>query len=74
MAKKSNNHGKKPVISGETVPFIRSYHAVPFNNMNEIMPVFGSVDNDLGLENMADDFNLTAADKEDFKNRRNKRN
>lgn len=64
---KSGKAKAKPVISGETVPFIRSYHAVPFINMNEIPPVFGGVDNDLANENLANDFDMTAADKEDFR-------
>lgn len=70
MADKRNKNREKPVISGETVPFIRSYHAVPFINMNHISPVFGAADNDLAEENMANDFDMTAADKEDFRKRR----
>ena len=58
---------RKSLVSGETMPFIRSYHAVPFINMNEIPPVFGAADNDLAVENMENDFDMTAADKEDFK-------
>lgn len=72
MAEKKRH--KKPVISGETVPFIRSYHAVPFINMNEIPPVFGAADNDLAVDNMANDFDMTAADKEDFRNKSKYRN
>ncbi len=64
---KSGKAKAKPVISGETVPFIRSYHAVPFINMNEIPPVFGAADNDLAVENMQNDFDMTAADLQDFK-------
>ena len=64
---KSGKAKAKPVISGETVPFIRSYHAVPFTNMTEIPPVFGAVDNDLAVANMENDFDMTAADKEDFR-------
>lgn len=60
-------NGKSPVISGVTVPFIRSYHAVPFNNMNEIPPVFCGADNDLAAENMENDFDMTAADLQDFR-------
>lgn len=52
---------------GGVVPYIRSYHAVPFNNMNEIFPIFSGVDNDLGVENMESDMDFTAADKEDFR-------
>ncbi len=64
---KSGKAKAKPIISGETVPFIRSYHAVPFTNMNEIPPVFGAVDNDLAVENMKNDFDMTAADLQDFR-------
>ncbi len=52
------------------VPFIRSYHAVPFTNANEILPIFGGVDNDLAAENLANDLDITAADKEDFRKHR----
>lgn len=55
---------------GGTAPYIRSFHAVPFNNMNEILPIFGTADNDLAQENMANDLDLTAADKEDFRKKR----
>ena len=71
MAEKRNKNRPKPVISGETVPFIRSYHAVPFINMNHIPPIFGAADNDLASENLANDFDMTAADKEDFTRKMN---
>lgn len=70
MADKKDKSRRKKVVAGETFPFIQSYHAVPFINMNHIPPVFGAADNDLAAENMANDFDMTAADKEDFKRRR----
>lgn len=66
-AKDKENINKKPVISGVTVPFIKSYHAVPFNNMNEIPPVFLSSDNDLAVDNMKNDFDMTGAKLQNFR-------
>lgn len=51
------------------VPFVRSFHAVPFTNANEILPGFFAEDNDLAVENKENDLDFTVADKEDFKAR-----
>ena len=61
----ANKKRRKGDMGG--IPFIRSFHAVPFTNSNEILPIFGGVDNDLAAENLANDLDMTAADKEDFR-------
>lgn len=58
---------KKAINSEKTLPFVRSFHAVPFTNANEILPGFFAGDNDLAIENMKNDFDMTAADLQDFK-------
>lgn len=64
---KSGKVKADPIIKGENFPYVKSYHAVPFTNANEIPPVFAAIDNDLAVENIENDFDMTAADLEDFK-------
>lgn len=55
-----------PLAEGLDTPIIKTYHAVPFTNQNEIPPAYGFTDNDLAVENIENDFDLTAADKQDL--------
>lgn len=64
---KSGKVKADPIIKGEKFPYIKSYHAVPFTNANEIPPAFVAIDNDLAVENIESDFDMTAADLQDFK-------
>lgn len=41
------------------------YHAVPHSE-DKIPPAFPAIDNDLAVENFANDFDMTAADLQDF--------
>ncbi len=34
---------KKPMVFDEKIPPIKSYHAVPFTNANEILPIPGGI-------------------------------
>lgn len=46
---KSHEEDKKPMVFDEKLPPIKSYHAVPFTNANEILPIRGGflqVDNE----------------------------
>lgn len=58
------------VLKEEEIPYVKSYHAVPFTNANEIPPAFTAIDNDLAVENIESDFDMTAADLQDFKRKR----
>ena len=64
---KKNAGVSKPLIR---IPIIKSYHAVPFTNANEIPLEFASVDNDLAAENLASDMDMTAADIQDFRDKK----
>lgn len=64
---KNRNEISSTLKPAGRAPFIRSYHAVPFNNMNEILPIFNGIDNDLAQENMENDLDMTAADLQDFR-------
>lgn len=64
---KSGKVKAKPILEGTAVPYVKSYHAVPFTNANEIPPAFAAIDNDLAVENIENDFDMTAADLQDFK-------
>lgn len=65
--RKERANAHKPLIR---IPIIKSYHAVPFTNVNEIPLEFASVDNDLAAENLASDMDMTAADMQDFRNKK----
>lgn len=67
---KSGKVKASPVLKEEEIPYVKSYHAVPFTNANEIPPAFTAIDNDLAVENIESDFDMTAADLQDFKRKR----
>lgn len=59
---KSGKVKANPLIAGTEG---KVYHAVPHRE-DKIPPVFPAIDNDLAVENFANDFDMTAADLQDF--------
>ncbi len=59
---KSGKIKARPLIAGEKG---KVYHAVP--HAEEIPAVFPAIDNDLAVENLENDFDMTAADRQDLK-------
>lgn len=51
-----------PLIAGSNG---KVYHSVPHEDTH-IPPVFPAIDNDLAVENFTNDFDMTAADLQDF--------
>lgn len=64
---KSGKVRANPLIAG-TAGMV--YHTVPHKE-DKISPVFPAIDNDLAAENLANDFDMTAADLQDLQQRRN---
>ena len=61
---KSGKVKARPLIAGENG---KVYHAVPYAAEDEIPPVFPAIDNDLAVENFENDFDMTAADRQDLR-------
>lgn len=40
---KTNREVRKPLVFDDKLPPIKSFHAVPFTNANEILPIPGGV-------------------------------
>lgn len=59
---KSGKAKANPLIAGSNG---KVYHSVPHAE-DKISPVFPTIDNDLAVENFANDFDMTAADLQDF--------
>ena len=59
---KSGKAKANPLIAGTNG---KVYHGVPHGE-DKISPVFPAIDNDLAIENFANDFDMTAADLQDF--------
>ncbi len=59
---KSGKVNAKPLIAGAGG---KVYHSVPHAE-DKIPPVFPAIDNDLAVENFANDFDMTAADLQDL--------
>ena len=62
--------GKERVGEAYVSPFIpinRSFHAVAQTEEKSLPPEYPVFDNDLAVDNIRSDMNLTAADREDFK-------
>lgn len=59
---KSGKVKANPLIAGTNG---KVYHSVPHSE-DKISPVFPAIDNDLAIENFANDFDMTAADLQDF--------
>ena len=59
---KSGKIKANPLIAGTNG---KVYHGVPHGE-DKISPVFPTIDNDLAIENFANDFDMTAADLQDF--------
>ena len=43
MENKRKTEDRKPMVFDEKIPPIKSYHAVPFTNANEILPMPGGI-------------------------------
>jgi len=59
---KSGKIKARPLIPGENG---KVYHGVP--HAEEIPAAFPAIDNDLAVENLENDFDMTAADRQDLK-------
>ena len=59
---KSGKVKANPLIAGTNG---KVYHGVPHTE-DKISPVFPAIDNDLAIENFANEFDMTAADLQDF--------
>lgn len=59
---KSGKVKARPMIPGTAG---KVYHAVP--HADTIPPVYAAIDNDLAVENLENDFDMTAADRQDLK-------
>ena len=59
---KSGKVKARPLIPGENG---KVYHGVP--HAEEIPAAFPAIDNDLAVENLENDFDMTAADRQDLK-------
>lgn len=76
--KKKNEVPPVPEISGKAksgkmkaAPLIpgalgKVYHTVPHSKQNTLQFASSAIDNDLAIENMENDFDMTAADLQDF--------
>ena len=59
---KSGKAKANPLIAGTNG---KVFHSMPHGE-DKISPVFPAIDNDLAIENFANDFDMTAADLQDF--------
>lgn len=62
--KAKHGHNKAPtLIVGEGG---KVYHGTPHSEEAKIPEVFPAIDNDLAVENLTNDFDMTAADRQDL--------
>ena len=62
--KAKHGHNKAPtLIAGEGG---KVYHGTPYSEETKIPEVFPAIDNDLAVENLTNDFDMTAADRQDL--------
>ncbi len=60
---KSGKVKARPLIPGTMG---KVYHTVPYASADKIPAVFPAIDNDLAVENIQNDFDMTAADRQDL--------
>lgn len=63
---KSGKVRARPIIAGVQSGVYKVYHARPHANPDNIPAVFSAIDNDLAVENLENDFDMTAADRQDL--------
>ena len=61
---KSGKKKARPLMAGTGAPAGQVYHGVPHEE--EIPAVFPALDNDLAVQNIENDFDMTAADLQDL--------
>lgn len=59
---KSGKKKARPIIAGSMG---KVYHGIPHSD--EIPSAYSAIDNDLAVENLENDFDMTAADLQDFR-------
>lgn len=62
---KSGKMKVKPIVAGTSAPSQKVFHSTPHTAEKSIPKSYGVIDTDLARDNIENDFDLTAADRQD---------